>query len=162
MRKILLETCNIDRQAEKAARRISIALDLPLGPDTKAAALSSVGELRIQIRDLQRQNLEWRFLAENPGFDLEKQLQKEKRAINKVFEDGLPISSLYNRYDFDYFMENYHPGFIVQLCKLLGALFSDRKTELLELWEMLLDSTGYITSDIVANFGPEETDNGVY
>jgi BMFP domain-containing protein YqiC len=161
MRRILLSTKDIDQHAADAAHRIATALDISVSPDIKAVALSSVGELRIQIRDLQRQNLELQFLVDVPGFDVQTQLSVEARYIRKCLEDRLPVSALPNRYCYDYFVENYHPEYVLQLCKLLCASCSDSKIPSSDLWEMLIRTSGFISTDIAKNFSPLETDNGI-
>lgn len=161
MRKLFVEIRRNEKQAEHAARKITTALDY-VDPDVKVAALSSVGELRLQLRDLQRQNLCLQFLVDAPGFDLERALEKEKKYIENFFSEGQPFSSLNNRYDYEFFSDNFHPDYVVGLCKYLSEVYETRNLPQNDLWLMLLKSSGYITQNITDNFGPIETDDGVY
>jgi hypothetical protein len=158
-----METRYIDRQAERAAKRIATALDMPVGTEIKAAALSAAGELHIQIRDLQRQNLELRYLVENHGFDPDVQIEKEEQYVRRCFSTNVQLNSIFNRYDYEYFLDMYHPGYIYKLCKALVSLFGDYKVEPADLWSALIVSTGYITEEITDTFGQEDVDeNEIY
>jgi hypothetical protein len=156
MRRVLMQTRHIDRQAEDAARRIATALDMDSSLSVKTAALSAVGELRIQIRDLQRSNLELQYQVDNPDFEIGERLDDDRGYISEC-----SLAALFNRYNYYYFVENYHPDYVVQLCTLLCNKCLELKAQSNELWDSLLVTSGFITKDITKNFGPVETDKGI-
>lgn len=161
MRRILLETSYIDKQAECAARRITTALGLEPSLDVTTAALGAVGELRLRIRDLQRKNIELEFLSENPDFDFDEQLELDKDLIDHHFQKSHTMPSLYNRFGYEYFIEHYHPDYIIKLCKLLCTRCRENNKEVSEVWTFLLSSLGFISKDFTEHFGPKESDKGV-
>src|ERR1035437_10670230 len=108
MRTVLMKTRHIDAQAEAAANKIATALDMGLPQDLRVAALASVGELRLKIHDLQKENLELRFQVENPDFDLEESLDTENGIVESLRDGLTTISTLYRRYDYDYFSDHNH------------------------------------------------------
>jgi hypothetical protein len=159
MRKVLIEICKEDKQAELAAIRIAKALSEDR--EHNIVALDDITNLRLKIRDLQRKNLELQFLVDNPDFDVDMQISKERDYLVNSFINNESIMNLYARYSYDYFSDNYHPEFITKLCTLLYNVCIDKKAQPNQLWSDLLITSGFITKDIISNYGPVETDKGI-
>ena len=160
MRRVLLDTCKMDRQAEQAASRITRALSADLTSNS-ANALDDVTTLRFQVRDLQRKCLELQFLVDHPNFNLDAQLANDRLIIGRNFANGETITNLYARYGYDYFSDNYHPEYISKVCGLLYNACLDHRVSPNQLWNDLLITAGFITKDIILDFGPVETDKGI-
>jgi hypothetical protein len=162
MRKILLETQHIDKQAKRAAKRIATALDLSELLVNTSAALSSSTEMLLYIHDLQRENLELHFLVENPDFDMDQELKKERFYINSYFsESHTDCGPLIQKYSFDYFSDYYHPEFVLNLCEYLCTSCEDGKVKPTQLWEAFVTTNGFFTKEIVGIFGERVSDKGV-
>jgi hypothetical protein len=162
MRKILLETQHIDKQSAVAAKRIATALDLGDLLQNTSTALSALTELTLYVHDLQRENLELHFQVENPNFDLEKELKSEKAYVKDFFLSSRSDAGLLiQKYSFEYFSDNYHPEFVLNLCEFLCASCTDNKVQPHPLWECLISTTGFITKEITGTFGIRESDQGV-
>lgn len=160
MRTILLKTRHIDRQSEVAASKIATALSMGLPQDLRTVAMVSVGELRLKIHDLQRENTELRFQVENPDFDLDDALETEQ-SILESFRSGLTnFSTLVNRYDYDYFSDHNHPGFLQKLSMDLCAACMSKGIDIPEIWEYLHNSSGLLTEEFTNQFEPLEVDKG--
>lgn len=158
MRRVLLETSYIDDQAAQAAKRVALALDLPLSIDTKTTALSAVGQLRLQIRDLQRENACLQYLADNPDFDVDEQLDRDRTIFHSYLEQKHSVTALYNRFDYDHFVDHYHPDYIRELCKFLCEECLNHGIPTNDLWEYLRLSSGFITKEWMDKYGPQECD----
>jgi hypothetical protein len=162
MRRILLETSHIDRESNKVARRIATALgiesDIPF--DVKTCALSDLGRLRIIIRDLQKENIILRFLVDNPDFDVQETLDEDRKYLVRYFQNKHSVETLNNRYDYDYFIDHYHPEYIMQLCKILVYECKAHNLDLNEIWTYLISNCGFIDAQFSRAFGPKESDEG--
>lgn len=153
----------VDGALEKLSKRITTAISVDIiDSSEKQEALSEITSLKCQIRDLQRQNLCLEFLVEHPNFNLDKQLTIETSYIEKYFLENRSADALINRYGYNYMLDNYHPDFILKLCQILVETFLDRRYEIFTLWMSLISTCGIITKNITNNYGPVETDNGIF
>jgi len=159
MRQVLLEVRHTDKEAELAARRIITALDIT-DPEAQTA-LDDITSLIIQIRDLQRRNLCLEFLNSDPEFDVDQQLKRDRLNISSLANHSRAYLNLCARYDYNFFIEYFHPDYIVSLCTLLLDTCDERHFTVFPLWTALRSTNGFITKDIADKFGHVEVDEGL-
>ena len=162
MKKRFITVSEVDQEVEKVSRRIATAITVDI-TDTadKQNILSDVAFLKCQIRDLQRQNLCLEFLVEHPDFNFDEKLSQELSYIEKSLYNNIVAESLINKYGYTYMLDNYHPDFILGVCRALVEAALDRRCEYPTLWSDLIMTCGLITKTITDNYGPVETDKGI-
>jgi hypothetical protein len=154
MRTLLVEVSQIDRQAEAAAKRIAKALSMDLTEPVISTSLDDISFLRVQIRDLQRRNLELSFLVYNPGFDVDDEVAYELKWIKDFSSQNGDRLIVQARYSYEFFEQKYHPEFVVRVCEFLCNVYVDRDFKPFELWVALIKTNGIINKEIVKYFGP--------
>ena len=88
------------------------------------------------------------------------ELVKDKLEIKEKLEK-LDINSISSKYCFMYFLDCYHPSYIVEICKYILDHCISFNLKVNPLWIELKASDGFITKGIIDNYGPQETDKGV-